>query len=95
MSAPKNPTIPVVHGTANAQTITGNANSATYALLQYVTLSANYARAVPAGEPDPNAGCEVKKSKTSAAQTILSGTRFQCFSHEAAALVAAGAGSLS
>lgn len=58
-----------------------------------VTLSANYVRSPPAGFPElPPPGQEVKK-RTTAMSTLSSGTTFSFHSHEAAALVAAGAGS--
>jgi hypothetical protein len=56
-----------------------------------VTLSANYARVIPPGYPDANAGAPIAASATSHMQTIASGQRVQFFGPEADALVGAGA----
>jgi hypothetical protein len=61
--------------------------------IKKVTLSSNYVRASPAGFPElPPAGTMVKGHAV-ASSTLLSGTTYSFFAHEAAALVAAGAGS--
>lgn len=61
--------------------------------IKKVTLSANYVRSAPPGFPElPPAGQAVK-SRTVASSTLTSGQTYSFFAHEAAALVAAGAGS--
>jgi hypothetical protein len=79
-------------GTANATAISFFAGCHEFASSVYVTLLSNYARAVPAGYPDPVPGADPKTSKTATPQTIPSGTRVLLMSAEAAAIVAAGAG---
>ncbi len=62
---------------------------------RYVTLSADYARSCPKDYPDPNPGMGAQVSPTAGAKTLTDTTRVQLFAGEAAALVAAGAGSYS
>lgn len=92
-SSAAKPSIPVTHGTANATTIVSDTNSAALAATRYVTLSASYARVIPPAYPEPNAGAPSSLTRT--AQTIANGARVLFFAGEAAALVAAGAGSYS
>lgn len=80
--------IPLNHGVCNAVTITSYPDAGTWNT-KYVTLSFSYARTVPPGYPDPNAGSEVAKNQTWATKGIANGTRVQLFAHEADALVAA------
>ena len=85
----------VTHGVINATPVTSNVDADGLSSTQYVTLSANYARAIPPGYPDPNPGVAAGTAKTSNAQTIGTGARVKFFKHEAAAIVAAGGGVLS
>jgi hypothetical protein len=72
------PTLPIKHGTANSVAIVGQANSATFAVQKFVTLTTSYSRERPPGSPDPAPGQEVGKSWTTYPQTIASGTRLFC-----------------
>ncbi len=85
----------VSHGTVGATPVSSNVDSGGLASKRYVTLSANYARLIPAGYPDPNAGMGAQVSHTAYPKTILSGARVQFFAHEAAAIVAASGGAYS
>ena len=85
----------VNHGSVGATTIVSSLDSSGLAATRFVTLSGNYARVIPPGYPDPNAGALPSASKTAAAQTIANGTRVKFFADEAAALVAASAGAYS
>lgn len=80
------------HGSVGATQISSALTSAGLATTQYVTLSGNYARLIPPGYPEPNAGAPAGTSKTAAPQTIASGARVKFFAHEAQALITAGAG---
>jgi hypothetical protein len=82
-------------GTANSTAISFFAGAFDFSTTVHVTLSSNYARVIPAGFPDANAGVAIATSPTAFPQTILSGQRVQFYAPEAAALVAAGAGSYS
>ena len=90
-----NPTLPITYGTVSGSPITGNVNSATLASKVFITLSANYARAVPPGYPRADAGAAIATSLLAFPQTIAGGTRLQLFSDEAQALVTAGAAAFS
>ncbi len=89
--------LPFTTGVANSTTITWNAGSYNFigAARRFVTLSHDYARVIPPGLPDANPGVIEKSSYTAFPQTILSTTRAQFWAPEAAALVAASAGSYS
>jgi hypothetical protein len=88
-------TLPTHTGAVGATPIVAQVNSATLAAKRFVTLSQDYQRAPAPGYPNPNEGAAVATSKTAFPQLILSGTRFQVFSDEAASLVAAGAAAYS
>lgn len=85
----------VAHGTVGGTAISSSVDVDGLGSTQHVTLSGDYARVIPPGYPDPNAGSEPKGSATATAKTILSGARVLLFKHEAAALVAAGKASNS
>ncbi len=84
-------------GVANSVTITFSAGSYDFigAATRFVTLSHDYARVIPPGLPDANAGDQIQTSYTAFPQTIVSTKRVKFFAPEAAALVAASAGSYS
>ena len=85
----------VAHGVVNSTPVVSNVDHDGLSSKLYVTLSANYARVIPPGYPDPNPGVNLATSKTATAQTIGSGSRVLFFKHEANAIVAAGGGVLS
>ena len=87
--------VSISHGQIGATPIVSTLDASGFASTRYVTLSGNYARLIPPGYPDPNAGAEVSKRLTNTPQTIPNGARLQFFAHEAAAIVAAGGGAYS
>jgi hypothetical protein len=95
MTAPSLNQLPFNTGMANSQAITFNAGAFDFSTTRFVTLSADYARVLPPGFPDANAGAQIQTSFTAFPQTILCGTRVQFFAPEAAALVDAGAAAFS
>ncbi len=87
--------ITMTHGTINSVSVVSTLDASGFASTRFITLSNDYARSIPPGYPDPNAGSEVSKRLTQTARTITNGTRLQFFAHEAAAIVAAGGGAYS
>ncbi len=85
----------VSHGVVGATAVASNVDADGLGSTLYVTLGANYARVIPPGYPDPNAGADLSKSHTAFGKTIPNGTRVKFFKHEAQAIVAAGGGTLS
>jgi hypothetical protein len=85
----------LTHGTVGGTPIVSTFDASGLASTRYVTLGSNYARVIAPGYPEPNAGSEHGKSATASPKTILAGARVLFFAHEAAALVAAGAGAYS
>jgi hypothetical protein len=87
--------LPHFTGTANSQAITFTAGAFEFSQTRYVTLSSSYVRAPTLHYPDANAGKNPRTNPTNGPQTIPAGTRVQLYSAEAAAIVAAGAGTYS
>ena len=79
-------------GTAGSTAITFNAGSYDFSQRQKVTLSTHYVRTIPAGFPNADAGALASGDPTAYAQTIASGAVVALYVPEAAAIVAAGAG---
>ncbi len=90
-----NSTNQVSHGVAGVTPISSTMDASSLSSTRYVTLSANYARVIPPGYPEPNPGAPAANNATRSPKTILSGSRVLLFAHEAAAIVAAGAGAYS
>ena len=82
-------------GTAGTTAITFSAGYHDFAQKQKVTLSSNYVRVIPPGYPGAQAGSLPSTDKDAFPQTILAGATVAFYVPEAAAIVAAGAGTNS
>ena len=82
-------------GTAGTTAITFSAGAYDFSQRQKVTLSSNYVRVIPPGFPNAQAGALPSTNADAYPQTILAGATVAFYVPEAAAIVAAGAGTNS
>jgi hypothetical protein len=85
----------VLAGVANGININVELLHPPHGSLKYVTLSQNYARALPPGFPYAPAFTGAARASLDFPRTIASGTRLQLLGAEADALVAAGVAAYS
>ena len=82
-------------GTAGTTAITFSAGAYDFSQRQKVTLNTQYVRVIPPGFPNAQAGALPSTNKDAFPQTIASGQTVAFYVPEAAAIVAAGAGTNS